>query len=213
MSNEHINHIVSQAHSLEKNATKRDAITDLHDVIMTLSDNPEIFEHKFLGLRLATIYRQLMTNIPATKSDTKWVSRAMAKGDSRPYLNYILINEKHMMASNGHRMHVIPNRDNLPTGFYDKNLKKISDDVTDYPKYQSLHNENMTDRLVVRSLKAKPYAGDEVALNVGEHWYNRKYFLQATNGLDVVEYRLTDGGMITLRCGHGNFASIMPVRV
>lgn len=213
MNNEHINNIVSVAHSLEKNATKRDAITDLHDVIMTLSDDPEIFEYNLLGIRLATIYRQLMVNIPTTKSDTKWVSRAMAKGDVRLHLNFIFVNEKHMVASNGHRIHIVPNRDDLPTGFYDKNMKKVSDDVSDYPKYEILHNENMTDRLVVRSLKAKPYAGDEVALNVEGHWYNRKYFLQATNGLDVVEYRLADSGMITLRCGYRNFATIMPVKV
>ena len=76
--------------------------------------------------------------LPAPKLPKTWLdifARVVAKKDVRPFLNYIYVDEENIVACNGHRMVVRPNKENYESGFYDKYMTKVDCEYT-YPDYK-----------------------------------------------------------------------------
>ena len=80
---------------------------------------------------LAALYAFFMPTGPniktAAKDNFAWVALAAAKNDVRDYLNYVYVNEEHITATDGHRMHRAPNLDGLAPGFYHPNGEKAGE--------------------------------------------------------------------------------------
>ena len=77
---------------------------------------------------LGQLYQFFIPATPAKpKTDTQWVCKALAKKDVRYFLNYLFVEDGHMVATDGHRLHTT--RTDLPNGSYDKALGLIDPDV------------------------------------------------------------------------------------
>ena len=71
---------------------------------------------------MAKLYRHFMPTLPAKpKNDFQWVAQAMAVKDVRYYLNFVYSDGKRLMATDGHRAHIIKDDVSYEPGFYDKN--------------------------------------------------------------------------------------------
>ena len=86
---------------------------------------------------LAVLYSFFMPPGPSTKAAEKdnfaWVALATSKDDVRDYLNYVYVTEDHITATDGHRMHRVPNLDGMEPGFYHPNGEKAGD--SDWQKF------------------------------------------------------------------------------
>ena len=74
---------------------------------------------------LARLYAHFMPQRPKNaKAGFAWVAQAMGKRDRREYLNLVYVDERHVTATDGHRMHRMSNDVGLPTGYYLSNGDK-----------------------------------------------------------------------------------------
>jgi len=79
---------------------------------------------QFDEIEMARLYAYFMPNIPAKpKTDEQWVALAMAKNDVRHYLQYIYSDGNRIMATDGHRLHIV--HKSIETGFYNKEMIKV----------------------------------------------------------------------------------------
>ena len=74
---------------------------------------------------LASLYAYFMPSLPAKpKTSEQWVAMAMANKDVRYYLNYIYSDGNRIMATDGHRLHIV--NKSVAQGFYDKQMNNIN---------------------------------------------------------------------------------------
>ncbi len=86
---------------------------------------------------MAKLYRHFMPAIPAKpKTDFQWVALAMGNKDVRYYLNFVYSDGKRLMATDGHRLHLVYTDDYKP-GFYDKAGTWLHD--TDFAKFPDVN--------------------------------------------------------------------------
>jgi len=85
---------------------------------------------------LTQLYKKFTPPTPANlKAPIDILKKAVAKNDARYYLNYIYIDDKNIVATDGHRLSMYSNDDNLAPGFYNKNMNKCDIGAT-YPDYK-----------------------------------------------------------------------------
>lgn len=115
----------------QKKPNKKEA----QDILRTLADkHPESLE------ALSHLYTYFMPPAPKkAKTAWEWITLAMGYKDRREELNYVYVNERHIVSTDGHRLHLMPNNDGLEPGFYLANGDKVHDpDYRRYPDYERI---------------------------------------------------------------------------
>ena len=204
------------------------------DTVKYLFDNveradgsdPEYFEQQ-----LAALYSHFMPRsgkIP--KTGEEWVIKARGKDDIRYYLNHVYSDGNRLIATDGHRVHIMVK--SLEPGFYDDNLQKVHD--TDYGKFpeidrvipsrkgkernfKSIMDEALADIKFVQGGNPNR-RGDLEAVSLGGNggYVNRQYFEEAMSGFDEDEkirvYQQLKNTAVKLTQGD-RLAVIMPIKV
>lgn len=101
-------------------------------------------QHPELGYDLAALYTYFMPAKPKKpKTDFDWLSAATNAESNRTFQRFVYANDKHAVATDGHRMHLMGLSDiDLDTGFWDRSRNLVERD-DQYPDYQRvLPNRN-----------------------------------------------------------------------
>lgn len=185
-------------------------------------------EREFKLARLYTYFTPASPKKP--KTDEQWIGLAMAgKKDIREYLQFIKANEGDLVATDGHRLHLISGYDTEDNSWYDKSMNSIEGIEYRYPDYKRVipDTAKMTEIAIdVSSLEvvelAKAFSADlryayKIVDNKGDTLLhvNKKYLDQALSGLTSPtfyinsEYPQYNSLLIT---DSNKLAVIMPIR-
>jgi hypothetical protein len=196
--------------SVQKKPNKADAFKALLGVIEELGDS-----HPELCTQISRMYKYFEpTTKGKPKNSEQWAAKAMGKGDVRPYLNWLYIDEGNKVASDGHRMHLTANDDGKPTGFYDKRgIKHHSEDYWKFPDCNKLlyNTENWT-IVTVDQFTPSIFKGNQV-MQCENITLDAKYFLEMVsnpNGVPVIKVG-TDKAMF--KWSNGDTGLIMGMKV
>jgi hypothetical protein len=173
---------------------------------------------------LAKLYTFFMESPKAKpKTNFEWVALAMAKSDVRPYLNFVYVDDEHIVGSDGHRLHMAPT-DGREPGFYNLAEDKVEFGGHKYPNYKRLVNRYFTcsHEITVQELpvvEIEPLKIPSYSLEFGNTFaekralhIQKKYLDQATVGHETVLINFTDDlGAIRIDMGTRT-AVIMPIR-
>lgn len=171
--------------------TKKPTKAAAFDTLLGIIDQYNIAESpELLGL-LRYFAPSAPTGKPKTPED--WVRLAVADRDVRKYLNYVYSSGSQLVASNGHRIHVINTTPEAhPHGFYHPETMTPATDITaDYtfPDYRRLFSASpdiitaivKTERGVLRTDSKLPKELTRLTLITGETVVlNSTYYNQAT---------------------------------
>ncbi|GGX91279.1 hypothetical protein GCM10007160_18470 [Litchfieldella qijiaojingensis] len=126
---------IATAASHGKKPTKAVAHEKLKEIIETMGEQ---YIDSSAKDALASLYAYFMPKAPAKpKSDFEWVAKAVAKDDARYYLNWVYVTEKHIVGTDGHRLHMARNWEGLEPGFYDVSGVRCHDpNWAQYPNYE-----------------------------------------------------------------------------
>lgn len=214
---ENVIEIASQAHQLEKQNTKSHAFQSLMSLIEGL-DLPELSGHNERDL--VELYSHFLPKPVHKKAAFDWVAQAMAKDNMRYFLEYVFVNKEHIVASDGHRLHCIPNTEGLKPGYYDKKKKYVTgENMSVFPDYEYLispPSDKEYERINVKELKLRPYSPGAVdhLIIINDHHYNYKYFLEIVGKSNQVNIILSDSGTLFAESPEhtGGRVVLMPVR-
>lgn len=136
--------IQTKAFNLPYKPKKEDVQDYIEKLYNTTQDNQD-------KARLAELYKFFMPTPPAKCKDLKqWVTKALNLNHDRPTLQAAYCDGENYIATDGHRMHIIP-LTLFPTGYYDHKLNKLDIDLI-YPEYKRLiPTKTLKDKLIVTS--------------------------------------------------------------
>ncbi len=206
-----LNEIATRAANFRYKTKKEDAF----QIVRELAEKPVDPES------LAKLYAFFMPPLPAKAKGFKWVARAMGQNDVRYYLNYVHSEGSRVVATDGHRLHLMPG--DLPAGYYDKaetqcNVAANYPDIDRVipPRHQAEEKYNLHEILhklpvvEVGGVKVKTHA---YVLPDGSH-VNKRYLDQAVAKDEPAILRLyEDGRPARIDFEDGRLAVIMPMRV
>jgi hypothetical protein len=180
-----------------------------------------------LGDLLAWCYKEHAPKVNtklATKDDYSWLWQAVASPkDCRYHWAFVYCDGETLTATDGHRLHQLPNYLALEPGFYDKAKNKVQG--TDWANYPNVSRviprpEDRMNEIVVdvKSLEIKgvdtrfqaamlPLPNDQ---KIG---VNYKYLKQALAGDDLTTVQAGDSSESILYTSGKRLAVIMPMRV
>lgn len=167
---------------------------------------------------MAKLYAYFLPPLPKkAKTPFEWVARAMADKDIRYYLNYVYITDKVIVATDGHRLHIVNNDDQLEPGFYNKAGDKVeSPGFAPYPDYERVIPDIKDIEPITMSTKdldVKEHEGLIVYVIPCENEcvYVQKPFLDACSNGDILTIYAKGKNDAIRVFGYGE-AVIMPVR-
>lgn len=173
---------------------------------------------------LGQLYNHFMPSVPKkAKTEWGWVALAMGKHDVRDYLNYIHVDEKYITATDGHRVHRIPNSNGLESGFYYANGDKVHDsDWNNYPEVNRIIPYHK--RITTISLKAQEIVEigkDIVAFKlklqgdncINEIGINKQYLENLANSNDEIEIWYGKGNECIHHKSDNREGVVMPMRL
>ena len=138
---------------------KKPSKADAQNMVKALYESATNDADRAKLAQLYKFYVPTATKKPKTVFD--WVALAMGKKDVREYLNYVYVTESHITATDGHRMHRVPNNTALSVGFYNKGGDLVhGEDFAKFPDVARIIPSVM-DRAIV-------YTQDGIELQVGE---------------------------------------------
>jgi len=123
----------------------------------------------------AQIYNHFQPNKrPKFKTDTDWLWAAAGTEETRPYLHYIYVDRenKNIVTTDGHRLHMLPAPEDKLQGFYDKEGVHLGDEMMTFPDYR---------RVIPAPDESQPY-----------HTWNRNTAVVDTLGYFTPTYILED---------------------
>jgi hypothetical protein len=181
--------IAKMAYSfVQKKPNKADAFKALLGVIEELEDS-----HPELCIQISRVYKYFEPDTKGKpKNSAEWAAKAMGKGDTRPYLNWLYIDGGNKVASDGNRMHLTANDDGKPTGYYDKMGIKHHhlEDYWKFPDYNRLLY-NTEDWTIVTVDEFTPSIfKDNQVMQCKNITLDAKYFLDMVsnpNGVPVIK--------------------------
>jgi len=187
------------------------------NVVKGLIDGEELDD-----IALSILYSFFTPPAPAKcKAAIQWIGKARSKEDTRYYLKEVYVNTEHIVACDGHRLHLTLNKDNLEEGYYNSELIKIDLDAT-YPDYRRVipdHKEvavwTKPDAEIVLRDSFNGTPQECYKLDHGGY-VNRKYWDAARNGNDLIHYKYdtaTDPVILIEPYGKGSKAVVMPMRL
>ena len=161
---------------------------------------------------LEALYKYFMPALPkAVKRDWQWVSRVAASKDVRYYLKTLYSNGSRLMATDSHRLHIIPS--NMPAGYYHPKTLDPMDEAAKYPD---------VDRIINGRSDFEPlhhYPMDEtkthekmLLVKVGPVWVQSAYMLAALNGRDDWQISVQENSAIIGQNDDGWQFAVMPMR-
>lgn len=170
------------------------------------------------GKDAATLYAYFIpasTKGKTVKTPEQWVMLAMGVNDVRNYLNFAYSDGENLVATDGHRLHMMPTK--LPTGFYDRNMAMVTVNGN-FPNYQ---------RIIPDATRMTEYSADIKELKIDAEskrlvWYmlpcgaqvQKKYLDDAIQKDEQFKYLSNGpGNAILLQFDDGRKAVIMPRRV
>jgi len=176
---------------------------------------------------LAVIYRYFMPARPSKlrKNFTpfEWVAAAAARDDERYYLNWVYADGSHIMASNGHRAHIM--KDDREPGYYCP-VKGVKVHDKDWASYPDVFRRIVPD--VSEGYNRQPgldttfhsvstlYNTNVLTITGTESHVQERYWAEATAwGEGTVVYTPNDKDRVVRLDipAHNAMAVIMPVRV
>ena len=182
------------------------------DEVMRLINNPSSVDDTMM----AKLYAYFMPAIPAKpKTDEQWIAKAMAKKDVRYYLNHIYCDGKRIMATNGHRLHII-HSDRYKKGFYDSQMNKVEVDAT-YPDVDRVipsTRRKGNKRIAFEDLTASNVKIDgknKPVFDIGEVRVDAKYLTEAAQGFENPEVIYADKNKAVLLTDGHRSAVVMPM--
>lgn len=138
--------------------------------------------------KFAPLYRYFMDRRAKPRTAEQWVALAVPRTkDVRYYLNYVYCDGAYMVATDGHRLHVI--EDTREAGYYDKALNKLEEkSFAQYPDYWSVIPPVKDSKPIT----AKQLEQREAILVIGVNAYklgagwgvNMRYIQEALSGFD-----------------------------
>lgn len=207
-----VSDIATRAANLPHKVKKADAFARVKE----LAEKPADLD------TLAHLYAYFLPPLPAKAKDPAvWVARAKGVNDVRHYLNYLYSDGNRLIATDGHRLHLMPT--NLPAGFYDKARNPVDVDA----KYPDV------DRIIPKLDQGTPHKLEDLAglpvrtSEVGArgqytiHAYelpggvcvNKTYWDQATRDETGI-VRISDPtSSVRIDYPKGRLAVIMPIRM
>ena len=194
-------------------AMKKPSRIDVYSQLITVIEAGDVNDQF-----LASIYAFFLPPLAAKKVPEQWVALAMAKNDVRYYLNFVYSDGKRLVATDGHRLHVLKTNQ-YPPGYYDQQLVKIHG--PEYAKYPDIdrvipkdgkvHQVNLSD-LKVRSTSFEGKPVPTVRLP-GKVWVERRYLLDTLNGeKDFTVEITTPRNAVRIPITDDRFAVIMSPR-
>lgn len=121
-----------------KKPNKQEAFENIKDLINSLPDS--LYEDRAIALaELLKFFTPPVSKKP--KDNFQWCALAVGKNPAKPYLGYIYVVDAYqMVATDGVRMHIAPNSENLGPGFYCPKTKVKVKDIGElkYPDYEQL---------------------------------------------------------------------------
>lgn len=197
---ENVIEIASQAHQLEKPSNRSQAFQSLMEFISDLEIHTL---HDYNERDLVELYSHFLPKPVHKKTAFDWVAQVTAKDDDvRYFLNHVFVNKEHIVASDGHRLHYIPNTEGLEPGYYDKKKKYVTDeDMSAFPNYKNVINppsDKEYERINVKELKLRPMSPGAVdhLIIINDHHYNYKYFLEIVGKSNKVNIIISDSGTL-----------------
>ena len=151
---------------------------------------------------LATVYSHYVAGIkPAkkAKSNFEWVAKAVSKDTTRYYLHHVYADGKHIVATDGHRMHWV--EDTRPVGFYCAKTEKALDasECGTFPDWQRVIPDFKTEHTATLDLKDVTAEGKLKTVKLREkHVINHKYLSDALNGENEASVTFEDGTAIRI---------------
>lgn len=106
--------------------SKQAAHLALRNIAERLEQYPHLQDNEIIG-ELAELYRHFLPTPPRKpRSAFDWCALALpSHDDQRKTLHFVHVTAASMTASDGHRLHRAPNRDDLPLGLYDRAGVKV----------------------------------------------------------------------------------------
>lgn len=165
---------------------------------------------------LALMYKYFTPALSTkVKTAEDWVYKARSNDDFRPHINLPYSNGKHLIATDGHRLHRI--KTNLPEGFYDNNSVKIDND-TSFPDVSRLFkDESFATKKETIRISDLPITKSTAGKNIFEYeidgkFFNKRYVDDVANGEDILTvYHFDELDPILLVTRLGD-ALVMPLK-
>lgn len=94
-----------------------------------------------VAVDLAKLWAHFLPPTPKkARTAFDWCATAIAKNDTRRYyLNHVYVTDEHIVGTDGHSLHVAPNTEGLPAGYYGREGVRLHDlDYATFPDWQRL---------------------------------------------------------------------------
>ena len=191
-----------------KPASKKDAFAMIKSAFEIAGDNGASLPTE----QLEALYKYFMPALPkAVKKDWQWISRAVGKRDFRPTMNWLYSDGSRLMATDSHRLHIIPST--MTKGYYHpKTLDSIDLDAV-YPDidrvignrgdFEPLHHFPMTELKTFKSMEL---------VKLGNNWFQLPYIVSALNGRDDWVVSVQDNSPMIGQTDDGWQFAVMPIR-
>jgi len=196
----------------------------LEDFLVFLQLNKDIIPEN--QDTFAKIYQFLTPATPARpKTPIQAMAHCLAKNDVRPFLKHIYVTKDYLYSADGHRLARYPNKNNLETGYYDKNLNAIECEFS-YPDAESLFH-GYTDKfnvdlskvirkrtpldVMVFSTSCEPKHGIDFTINI--QYELIKPFIVGESNVTIHHKDFKDTSPILIKMFDDLEIIIMPVRV
>ena len=191
-----------------KPASKKDAFAMIKSAFEIADDNGASLPTE----QLEALYKYFMPALPkAVKKDWQWISRAVGKRDIRTSINWLYSDGSRLMATDGHRLHIIPST--MTKGYYHpKTLDSIDLDAL-YPDidrvignrgdFEPLHHFPMDE--------TKAHEKIEV-VKLGNNWFKSSFVNNALNDRDDWVVSVQDNSPMIGQNDDGWQFAVMPIR-
>lgn len=194
------------------------------NVRFLINDLPESFyeDHKIVLAELFKFFTPPVSKKP--KDNFGWCALAAGNDQRRPFLNYVYVVDAYqMVATNGHRIHIAPNSENLEPGFYcpktKVKVKKIGE--VKYPDYERLLTYKNLEPAELKwekrtsDIKQIPFIAVTKDTNGNDYAFDLKYFEEALCGFtDDFKWIPGESGLDrAFMVSETHIAVLMPVRI
>ena len=178
--------------------TKAKCFIELKKLIDVLPEETDQDIQRILG----TLYQHFLPPTPKKpKTREQWVQLAKGNNDVRYYLNYVYSNGENLVATDGHRVHIMKDTP-LTKGCYDADMQ-FMDDNWNFPDYERLlltgavETQTSTKAVMlsntVEADPAHPKTGERVVIH--DTLFNLRYVQDALALFDddqTVMYNIVD---------------------
>jgi hypothetical protein len=185
-------------------------------LIMRLRDAYDVTTDPLILDALAQAYKHLSptpTAAAAKKHNFTWVALASRPDDIREPLRYVHCDGSRIMATDGHRLHIVPNDEGLAKGFYDRNKQRVEDVSFRFPDIDRVLPKTDGVEPVIVDPERVAISDDGISADLGGVHINLKYFKHAVAGHGGGQWYLRGPLDSAVLKSGSRTAVIMPIRI